>query len=115
VSKATPFPKRFLVQGAEWKVRFKNTIVDDSGDFCRGLTVPSKRKIILEKELEGEELEWVFWHEYMHAILYESGVVGNTGGIDELVEEIICDQFANAMTRDKTVTWKQNRKSRKSK
>lgn len=104
-----PFPLKFYIQGAVWKVKFKAILKDEADEACRGLTDPQKKIIYLERSLKGKELEWIFWHEYMHAVLAESGVVGNTGGLDTLVEEIICDNLANAMTRDKRIKWKRLR------
>ena len=108
-----PFPTKFNIEGADWKVKLKRSLLDDSGNECRGLTDVSKRTIYLERDLPEKELLWVFWHEYMHAVLHESSVTGNDGGLDGIVEEIICDKFANAMTRDKTVTWKRKKPASK--
>ncbi len=105
-----PFPLTFHIQGAKWKVKLCKSVKDEEGHECRGLTDVSKRLIQIEAGLPESETEWVFWHEYCHALLHEASVVGNDGGLDLIVEEIICDHFANAMTRDKTIKWKRRRK-----
>jgi len=108
-----PFPLHFTIEGADWKVRMRKRVLDDAGNECRGLTDPIKRVIYLDNTLPAKEMIWIFWHEYMHAVLHEASVTGNDGGLDGIVEEIICDKFANAMTRDKTVTWKRKKPASK--
>lgn len=105
-----PFPLRFLIKGALWRVKFKPNLRDDDGEPCSGLTDVTARSIRIDASLSGTDLLWVFFHEYAHAVLHESGVTGNTGGISDLAEEIICDNFADALVRDKTVKWKRMKK-----
>lgn len=105
-----PFPLRFLIKGALWRVKFKKKLKDD-GESCQGLTDTASRLILIDADIKGPHLEWVFWHEYCHGLLHESGVTGNTGGISALAEEIICDNYADSMMRDKKVKWKRIRKN----
>lgn len=102
-------PKKFLIKGNEWRVKRRKKIILDS-ELCAGLTDVSKREILVDSQLADDRAEWVFWHEYCHAILYECGVTENTGGISDLAEEIICDAFADALTMDKNVKFKRTRK-----
>jgi len=101
---------KFDIQGATWRVKVCKRIKAEDGTHCSGLTDVDSRTIRIESGLARPDMEWVFWHEYCHALLHEASVVGNDGGLDLIVEEIICDHFANAMTRDKTIKWKRRRK-----
>lgn len=103
-------PKQFYIKGKLWKTSRKKNLTNDDGELCTGLTDPDEKHIALDKSLEGPELEWVFWHEYGHALLEEAGVTRNTGGLSDLAEEIVCDTFADAMTLDKTVRFKRGKK-----
>jgi hypothetical protein len=89
-------PKRFLIKGNVWTLEYvrKLTYYGKSTD---GLTLPGIKHIKLRREVSKKRKLWVFWHEYYHAVLVESSVVENTGGIPDLAEEIICDMFADLM------------------
>ena len=103
-------PRQFLIKGKRWTVRRTKDLKDENEEPCSGLTDVTNRVIELDKSLTGDDLEWVFWHEYGHAFLYEAGVTGNTGGLSDLAEEIVCDNFADVMTTDKTVKFKRGRR-----
>jgi uncharacterized protein YjaZ len=100
------FPKRFKVKGKTWTFKLQENLRDDEGNKCQGLTDFDKRRIYVESALTGKHAEWIFWHEYAHAVLWESGVTGNDGGLPTLVEEIICDNIADAFIQDKSVRFK---------
>jgi Zn-dependent peptidase ImmA (M78 family) len=103
-------PKSFFIKGNKWVVKYRKHVVHEDGDECFGMADPSTRIIYLEKGLEPQKLEWVFWHEYGHAILSESGVVDVVDGVNPLAAELICDGIADAFTKDKDVKFKRSRK-----
>jgi Zn-dependent peptidase ImmA (M78 family) len=105
-----PFPRHLEIKGATWRVKLRKGLKDD-GEPCSGLTDVNARTITLDSSLTEAALEWVFWHEHMHAVLHESGTTGNTGGISDLAEEIICDNYADAQMRLK-IKWKRIKKPR---
>jgi hypothetical protein len=104
-------PKQFYIKGKLWKVRRRKKI-KLNGEDCSGLTDLDTLTITIHSELQGDRLEWVFWHEYFHAVLAETSVPGNTGGMSDLAEEIVCDAFATCMTSDKVVKFKRTRKAK---
>lgn len=103
-------PKSFYIKGKRWTTKRVKNLVDDNGSECTGLTDPEAKTISIDKSISDDKMEWVFWHEYCHALLEEAGVTRNTGGLSELGEEIVCDTFADCMTLDKTVRFKRSRK-----
>jgi Zn-dependent peptidase ImmA (M78 family) len=102
-------PKTFYIKGTKWTCRRKKNIKLD-GDECNGLTDVDKKLIFIKSGMDDAKEEWVFWHEYFHAILSETSVTGNTGGMSDLAEEIVCDAFAACMVTDKIVRFKRTRK-----
>jgi Zn-dependent peptidase ImmA (M78 family) len=102
-------PKTFYIKGTKWTCRRKKKIKLE-GDECTGLTDVDKKLILIKAGLGEQQEEWVFWHEYFHAILSETSVTGNTGGMSDLAEEIVCDAFATSMVVDKIVRFKRARK-----
>lgn len=103
-------PKTFYLNGNRWTVKRRKNLKDDDGSECNGLTDTEVRVVYIDKSLEGTELTWVFWHEYCHALLYESKVTHNTGGLSDIVEEIICDSYADSQTKDKEITFKRRKR-----
>lgn len=99
-------PKQLFVKGKRWTTRRVKDLTTDDGSPCSGLTDPNAKVINLDKALEGDDLAWVFWHEYGHALLWEAGVSKNAGGLGELAEEIICDALADLMTAKKSERFK---------
>jgi hypothetical protein len=82
----------------------------DDGSSCVGLTDANEKVIYLDRDIVDDGVAWVFWHEYCHAMLYETGVTVNSGGLSDLAEELICDSYADCMTLDKTVRFKRSKK-----
>src|SRR4051812_4137487 len=103
-------PRRFSLKGKTWVVILKKDLRDDEGNRVHGLTDFDLKIIYLDTDLKEPKKERIFWHEYCHALLWESGVTGNTGGLIDIVEEIICDSFADALTVDKEVRFKRVRR-----
>ena len=91
-------PRSFVIAGFRWKVKIVNGLKDEAGGKREGMTDATNRTIELDKAVTGEDRVLTFWHEYTHAVLYECGVSENTGGLSDIVEEIICDAMANALT-----------------
>lgn len=88
-------PKKIMIRGKKWKVSTRKKVKDDDGTPCSGLTDPSKSMIYIRSELTDRQKVWTFFHEFTHAVLYEAGVTINTGGLSDIVEEIICDNVAD--------------------
>ncbi len=103
-------PNSFLLRGHRWTIKRKKVVKNSDGEMCTAVTDVDRRIIEIKKDVNIKDLGWLFYHEYGHALLFEAGVTVNSGGISELVEEIICDAIAEAFTKDKTVTFKRSRK-----
>ena len=93
------------ILGQPWKVKRVKKL-EHEGEPCFGLCDPDERTIYIKSGITKLQAERVFWHEYTHARLYESGVTLNTGGISALAEEVICDTIANLMAYELNVSWK---------
>lgn len=100
-------PTRFEIEGHVWRVRFVKRV--DKNDNP-GETIPHKRLIRIQKGLELKHRVWVFWHEYAHAWFHEKGVAREDCGLPLLVEEMLCDSFADLLTIDKVIKFKRRRK-----
>lgn len=98
-------PKTLSIKGKEWTVEYKWSLKDSDGNKASGLCDLNKRIIYIDRLLAKDDKLWVFWHEYKHARLYESGLIKNTGGFSRLAEEITCDDFADFMTAEVKVRW----------
>lgn len=101
-------PSEVLIRKKKWKVRVRKTLYER--EKCYGLCWPDRALIEVDASLKGDELRWVFFHEYCHAMLWESGATSHDTEITDFVEEIICDAFADAMIEDKKVSFRRVRK-----
>lgn len=104
-------PREFTINGKLWKVRYRKRLRLHGHD-CNGVADTATRTIYISSLLKKKELPFVFWHEYCHALLNETSITNNnTGGISEIIEEVICDSFANAMTDvDKIIRFRKKKK-----
>jgi Zn-dependent peptidase ImmA (M78 family) len=103
-------PKKFFIRGKPWLVRRKKSLKNDEGEKCYGLTDVDKNIVYLDSSLVGSSLEYVFCHEYAHALLWECGATVHDGGVSSFVEDIICDAIAYALTEHVTISFKENKK-----
>lgn len=103
-------PRKLIIKGKEWILKRIKNLLDENNNPASGLTDVGNRIIELDKNLADYDKEYVFWHEYKHARLHETGVTGNDGGISTLAEEIICDDFADFMTNEIEWKWKRKKK-----
>jgi hypothetical protein len=103
-------PKELVVRGFKWKV-FVVHNVDckylDEPDM--GCCVPKKREIYLSADIDLESREEVFFHEWGHAVIFESGLLH----MDDPMEDAIVDNFAKELKLYWTVTPKVNGKGGK--
>lgn len=100
--------RKLSILGKSWKVR-KTKQPKLNGKPCYGLFDPDKKTIYIKSGMTKRETLRVFWHEYTHARLYESGVTLNAGGLSALAEEIICDTFADLLAYEIDTKWKRKR------
>ncbi len=102
--------KRSLdILGQKWKVRMiKHPEVN--GEACFGLCDPDEKTIYIKTGMTAIHTSRVFWHEYLHARLHESGVTLNVGGISPLAEEVICDTMANLLAYELDANWKRKKR-----
>lgn len=104
-------PKTVKIKGKTWTVRLTKNLQDETGEEVNGLTDTEKRTIEINAELKGTNLLLIFWHEFTHAVLKESHLSGNDGGLETIVEEVICDSMADALVP--YVTFKPRKVKRK--
>ena len=95
-----PLPK--LVQGAggpiEVAVVAKVSVEAGEDEDVLGCFKPTVRRIEVLKELRGDQRWLVFYHELVHAALWDSGV-GNA--VSMQVQEMICDGVSTALLRSR--------------
>jgi len=82
--------KSVNILGHEYKVKIVDSkyLPDNTVGLCR---FPD-RIILLSKDLKGEMLQLVFWHECRHAYHFENG---DTQILHPQVQEKDCEQFAS--------------------
>ena len=102
-----PKPKRYpplpkLVQGAggpiEVAVVAKVAVEAGEDDHVLGCFRPTIRRIEVLKELRGDQRWLVFYHELVHAALWDSGAAN---AMNEQVQEIVCDSVAVGLLRSR--------------
>lgn len=81
--------KSIEILGRRYKVNRK-VLKEDHG-LCHN----DRYEIDLEKSLKGRELAQTFLHECIHGILHRSGA---TQGIEDGLEEVICETISNFLT-----------------
>ena len=99
-------PRSLTIRGKKWEIRF---VDEDKMDNCFGFADPENNLIQLSKSLTKDEIPRVFLHELCHAWLHEAGVTKLDhldSGIDDIVEEIICDNFAELMISLFELRWR---------
>ena len=102
-----PKPKRYpplpkIVQGAggpiEVAVVDKVSVEAGEDEDVLGCFKPTIRRIEVLRELRGDQRWLVFYHELVHAALWDSGV-GNA--VSGQVQEMICDSVASGLLRQR--------------
>lgn len=91
-------PRKFSIKGNLWQVKMKKKC-SINGAF--GVTIPEKQLIEIKTGLTKDHRTKVFLHELCHAWLHEAHVTKLehlNSGLDEIIEEIICDNFADILT-----------------
>ena len=90
-------PKEFYLKGKLWRVEYKWGL-RDGDEMLDGLCTFDPRVIYLRRELSREDKWLTFLHELVHAILFECYISRNDGGIDGIVEEVVCDSISECFT-----------------
>ena len=98
--------KSFKIKGQLWKVIYKKVVKDDEGNLCFGLTDKDQRKIYVEKNLKGDQLKLVLFHEYCHALFFELHL-----SLDHNLEEVIVDGFSSTIYRQFSMVYRKRIKS----
>ena len=86
-------PRYIYIKGKRWKVVYRKRLTQD-GDPCSGLCDLENRIIYLSKLLSPKERTATIFHELFHALLFECHVPEGAS-LNEEVEEILCDAFAD--------------------
>jgi hypothetical protein len=87
--------RKINIKGSDWKITRKHIGLDTDGNKILGQTWEADRLIELDKELEGKQLQEVFWHEFIHALFYELHI---TYQFSKELNEIIADNVATGIT-----------------
>lgn len=86
-------PSSIMIKGNKWFVKVKKNLKLDD-DSVNGLCDPDVNTIFLDSELKDTERLRVYLHELVHAILHDAHISGHKGGVDGIVEEVICDAIS---------------------
>lgn len=97
-------PMSFKHKGKTWKVKYQPDLIEK--EEADGMTDFDTRTILLDSSLKGQKKKAVFLHELFHVVVYEAHVPSNVR-FSEGVEEVLCDAFADLMTKSFTkLKWK---------
>lgn len=96
-------PKQVIVKGKTYSVQLKENINHDGHD-CDGLMDPSAYTISIVKSLRARDLKQTFLHEWLHAILHESGISVTSVEPDNI--EIIVENISNELMDKMHLKWK---------
>ena len=100
-------PKQIDVFGKRWKISYKWNLRCEDGQPMLGLCVPDKRIIFLERLTKKSERPSIFFHELLHAIIYESKIAAV---LDENVEEILVESIEEVVMEMFTLRLKNGKK-----
>lgn len=84
-------PTKIKIESYVWSIVRKWRIPFHGADAL-GLTIPQTKTIEIVHGLQKDELEYVFIHEVVHAILAEKGMY--IAGLSQEMEEMICHAIA---------------------
>lgn len=80
-------PSFIMVRGEKWVVRVEELPLDDDANPVSGFADGSKKEIVLDQELKGNDLIEVFFHEYAHALAFEVGI--DDEGVPTWIEHML--------------------------
>lgn len=93
-----------VVNNHGWRISFVSPhnpeLIDRTGNYTLGVTVPSEHTIYLSNDLYGNELITVFIHEMTHTVLWEYDIISDIHRYSKPkyavdMEELVCNIVAN--------------------
>lgn len=90
-------PRKILVLGRPWKIKYVKKVVDDDGTKCHGLCKPDEKIILIEKG-PSNMMKETFFHEWFHAVWYELGMQDEE--VPEWIEHIILNGVVREQLND---------------
>ena len=91
------WPKRIMVLGRPWKIKYVKKLLDDDGTHCHGLCKPEIKTLLIEKN-PIDLMKETFFHEWFHAVWFELGMQDEE--IPEWVEHIILNGVVREQLND---------------
>ncbi|MNJ94807.1 hypothetical protein D3C87_125100 [compost metagenome] len=98
-------PKEFYIKGKLWTVEYKWRLEEPGIGKCDGLCDFTLRVIYLDRLISKEDKVRVFLHEYTHALIHEAHL-HEAGGIDGILEEVLCESVADGILENFILKWK---------
>jgi len=102
-------PKVFYLKGKKWCVEYKWGLRGCDDEKLDGQCIREDRIIQIERGLSKEEKWPVFLHEFIHASLFELHVTDLDGGVDGLLEEVICEGIGHILNDTFRFRWKRKK------
>lgn len=104
--------RNIKIKGQQWQVIFTWNLRDDKLQKVDGLCDPSKKTIFIDRMVPNEDKWFVFFHELIHAIIYELHL-NEDGGIDGITGEILAEGITVALHDIFQMRWLGARKRQK--
>jgi len=95
--------KKVQVFGEIYSINYQNLLFEN-GELCFGTCCTKTKTITIEKNLDQDERQITFLHEFIHAIIHESGL--NTTSLSSDVQEVICENIAKQLVKRFEILWK---------
>lgn len=92
-----PLPKRLHGTGGPIKVKLVKRSQDEDGDDAWGTWEPSTRTIEIERGAPLEHQYRTLYHEWMHSVLADAGIVNMLSGE---AQEMLCDAVGAARVQE---------------
>lgn len=109
-------PRWIKIKRSKWEVILNKDAFDS--EKYDGLCVPYSRKIFVNPDLPGNEVEIIFWHEYLHS-LFPSGIVGEkteekiVRKLSETLHKSLCDSGLDLMKKKRHQSTKSHKNASK--
>lgn len=97
--------REFKIKGNVWSTRFVFNLRNDDGEKVQGLCDPTTRTINIDRNIKNEEKWFVFFHELIHAIHFETHAT-EEGGVSGFLGEVLAEGMTQCLHDLFLIQWR---------